>query len=44
MLTPVAHAWQSWRHARSVFVLAVAALAIGTGATTAIYTVVNAVR
>jgi hypothetical protein len=43
MLTLIAHAWQSWRYARSVFVLASAALAVGIGATTAIYTVVNAV-
>ncbi len=43
MFTIVAHAWQSWRYGRSVFVLAAAALAIGIGATTAIFTVVNAV-
>jgi predicted permease len=43
MLTVIAHAWQSWRSARSVFVLAAAALAVGISATTAIYTVVNAV-
>ena len=43
MPTIVGHAWQSWRHARSVFALAAAALAVGIAATTAIYTVVNAV-
>ena len=43
MPTASRHAWQSWRHARSVFALAAAALAVGIGATTAIYTVVNAV-
>jgi hypothetical protein len=43
MFKVVAHAWQSWRSARSVFVMAAGALAVGIGATTAIYTVVNAV-
>jgi putative ABC transport system permease protein len=43
MLAVVAHAWQSWRHTRTVFVLAAAALAVGISATTAIYTVVNSV-
>ena len=43
MLSSLAHARQSWRYARGVFVLAAAALAVGIGATTAIYTVVNAV-
>jgi predicted permease len=39
----LAHAWQSWKSARTVFALAVVALAVGIGSTTAIYTVVNAV-
>jgi predicted permease len=43
MPTIIVQAWQSWRYARGVFVLAAAALAVGIGATTAIYTVVNAV-
>ncbi len=36
-------AWQSWKGARTVFALAVIALAIGIASTTAIYTIVNAV-
>jgi len=36
-------AWRSWRGAKGVALLAAAALAIGIGSTTAIYTVVNAV-
>jgi putative ABC transport system permease protein len=43
MVTTLAQAWHSWRFARSVLALAAAALAIGIGATTAVYTVVNAV-
>jgi putative ABC transport system permease protein len=43
MMIVLAQAWQSWRFARSVLALAAAALAIGIGATTAVYTVVNAV-
>src|SRR6476619_5347508 len=43
MLNSLVHARQSWRHAGGVFALAAAALAVGIGATTAIYTVVNAV-
>ena len=39
----LAHAWQSWKSARTVFALAVIALAVGIASTTAIYTVVNAV-
>jgi len=36
-------AWRSWKSARTVFALAVVALAVGIASTTAIYTVVNAV-
>jgi hypothetical protein len=36
-------AWQSWKSARSVFALAVIAIAVGIASTTAIFTVVNAV-
>ena len=36
-------AWRSWQHARGVALLAAAALAVGIGAATAIYSVVNAV-
>jgi hypothetical protein len=36
-------ALRSWMTARAVAVLAIAAFAVGIGATTAIYTVVNAV-
>ena len=43
MLNSLAARRQSWRHAGGVFALAAAALAVGIGATTAIYTVVNAV-
>src|SRR5882757_457115 len=43
MNTVLAQAWRSWRSGRSVLALAAAALAIGIGATTAVYTVVNAV-
>ena len=39
----VARAWRSWRRAKGVAILAAAALAIGIGAATAIYSVVNAV-
>ena len=40
MLLP---AWQSWRHSKGIGILAAAALAVGIGSTTAIYTVINAV-
>src|SRR5512138_144197 len=36
-------AWRSWRGAKGVALLAAAALAVGIGSATAIYTVVNAV-
>src|SRR5688500_5069222 len=36
-------AWRSWRSARGTALLAATALAVGIGATTAIYSVVNAV-
>ena len=39
----LARAWRSWQHAKGVAFLAAAALAIGIGATTAIYSVVSAV-
>ena len=39
----LSQAWRSWRSAKGVAVLAAAALAIGIGATTAIYSVVHAV-
>lgn len=39
----LARAWRSWQHARGVALLAAAALAIGIGAATAIYSVVYAV-
>ena len=43
MLYTLAHAWQSWKSARSIALLAVIAFAVGIGATTAIFTVVNGV-
>src|SRR6185437_15750096 len=43
MLPLVSQAWRSWKSAKGVALLAVAALAVGIGSTTAIYTVVNAV-
>jgi putative ABC transport system permease protein len=43
MPSVLAHAWQSWKNAKAVFVLAALALAIGIGSTTAIYTVINTV-
>ena len=43
MLSQVSHAWQSWKNAKAVALLATLALAVGIGSTTAIYTVVEAV-
>jgi putative ABC transport system permease protein len=43
ILQAFSHAWRSWRHAPTLAVLAAAALGVGIGAATAIYTVVNAV-
>src|SRR5262245_20716302 len=43
MISPLSQALQSWKHAKAMALLSILALAIGTGATTAIYTVVNAV-
>ncbi|MCI0388752.1 MAG: ADOP family duplicated permease [Acidobacteria bacterium] len=43
MLSILSQAWQSWKSAKAVAVLAAIALAVGIGSTTAIYTVVNAV-
>ena len=39
----ISQAWRAWRGARGVALLAAAALAVGIGSTTAIYSVVNAV-
>jgi predicted permease len=36
------HAWRSWQHAKGVALMAAAALALGIGSATAIYSVVNA--
>jgi predicted permease len=43
VLYTLAHAWQSWKSARSIALLAVIAFAVGIGATTAIFTFVNGV-
>ena len=43
MSSVFSHALRSWKHARAVALLAIVALAVGIGSTTAIYTVVNAV-
>lgn len=43
MISSLLHAWRSWKTARSVALLAVAALAVGIGSATAIFTVVYAV-
>ena len=37
------HSWRTWRHAPAVAILAVSALALGVTATTAIYTIIQAV-
>lgn len=43
MFSAVSHAWQSWKSAKSIALLAILAFAVGIGATTAIFTVVNGV-
>ena len=43
MFTSILQAWRSWKSAKSVGLLAVAALSIGIGSATAIYTVVEGV-
>src|SRR5579884_2026477 len=43
MLTFILHGWRSWKNARGLAVLAIAALAAGIGSATAIFTVVEAV-
>ena len=43
MSTALRDAWKAWRPARSILVLAAAALAVGIGATTAVFTVIDAV-
>ncbi|MBM3755446.1 MAG: hypothetical protein FJW38_15855 [Acidobacteria bacterium] len=41
MLTPLLHAWRSWKNAKGVAALAILALTIGIGATTAMFSFVN---
>ena len=43
MFSSLLNAWRSWKNARGVAALAIVALAIGIGSTTAIYSVVHAV-
>lgn len=43
MRSLLSQAWQSWKDAKAVAVLATIAFAVGIGSTTAMYTVVNAV-
>ena len=43
MLSVIAQTWRSWKNAKTIALLSMIALAVGTGSTTAIYTVVNAV-
>ncbi len=43
VVTVVSHAWRSWKHARTVGLVAIVALAVGIGSTTAVYTVVHGV-
>ena len=41
MLTPLLHAWRSWKNAKGIAVLAILALTLGIGATTAMFSFVN---
>ena len=43
MLSVLSQAWHSWKNAKGIALLAIPALAVGIGSTTAIYTVVNGV-
>ena len=43
MLRDLARGWRSWRHAKGIALLSMVALAVGIAATTAIYTVIQAV-
>ena len=43
MLSILSQAWQSWKAAKGIALLAIIALAVGIGSTTAIYTVIDAV-
>lgn len=43
MFPQLAQAWRSWKNAKAVALLAIAALAVGIGSTTAIYTIVDGV-
>jgi putative ABC transport system permease protein len=43
MSSVLAHAWRSWKNAKGVAILALAALAVGIGCATTIFTIVDAV-
>src|SRR5262245_32124886 len=43
MLTVFSQAWQSWKSAKGIAFLAIVAFAVGLGAITAIYTIIDAV-
>ena len=43
MIAVVRQTWQSWKNAKTLALLSILALAVGTGSTTAIYTVVDTV-